>query len=180
MVKRIIIIGLLIIISSIKLSGSQTTKTGVDLIKFFEGFRAKAYKCPANVLTIGYGHTGNDIDEGMIITKAEAEMLLIKDLLRFEKYVDNVIWRFLRWHEFDALVSFTFNVGYRIKGNLREAVSRGDTKTTTYLLMQFNKAKVNGSYVILSGLVKRRKAEEFLYRTGNEKILREKFLGIRN
>ena len=49
----------------------KTSKTGLDLIKTFEGCRLKAYKCPADVWTIGYGHTGSDVKQGMVITQAE-------------------------------------------------------------------------------------------------------------
>lgn len=140
----------------------KTTQVGVDIIKYFEGFRGKAYLCPANVLTIGYGSTGSRVKPGMIITKLEAEKLLIEDMIRFENYV-NKIERRLRWHEFDALVSFTFNVGYRIKNELRIAVNTGNTQTVVYKLKQYSKAKVGGIYKVLPGLMKRRTAESIVY-----------------
>lgn len=140
----------------------KTTQVGIDLIKYFEGFRGKAYLCPANVLTIGYGSTGMSVRPGMVITKYEAEKLLIKDVERFENYV-NKVERRLRWHEFDALVSFTFNVGYRIKNELRMAVNTGNTQTVVYKLKQYSKAKVSGVLKVLPGLLKRRTAESFVY-----------------
>jgi lysozyme len=135
----------------------------VNVIKHFEGFYGKAYYCPANVLTIGYGHTGSDIKKGMIISKMEAEVLLVKDLKRFENHVKGRVSRLLLWHEFDALVSFSFNVGYRIKGELRTFINEGNTKLVVYKLMQYNKAKVKGIYIELKGLTRRRTAEARLY-----------------
>lgn len=164
--KRIFLI---ILFLFIPVHGQQrTTKVGVDLIKYFEGFRGTAYLCPANVLTIGYGSTGSHVSHGMVITKYEAERLLIQDLKRFESYVEKVAERKLKWHEFDALVSFTFNVGYRIQNEIRSAVNTGNTKLVVMKLRQYNKARVNGTYLVLSGLVKRREAEVFVY--SNPKI----------
>ena len=90
----------------------KTSKTGLDLIKTFEGCRLKAYKCPADVWTIGYGHTGSDVKQGMVITQAEADRLLQQDLERFEKNVMKFNNKY-HWtqNEFDALVSFAFNIG---------------------------------------------------------------------
>ncbi|MHB8871786.1 MAG: lysozyme [Candidatus Doudnabacteria bacterium] len=141
----------------------KTTQVGVDIIKYFEGFRAKAYLCPASVLTIGFGSTGSRVKPGMVITEHEAELLLIQDLGRFEKYVDRTAERLLKWHEFDALVSFSFNVGYRLKDELKFAVNTGNTKVVVYKLMLYNKAKIKGVYQILPGLTKRRTAESSVY-----------------
>ena len=62
----------------------KTTDPGVNLIKTFEGFSANSYLCPARVWTIGYGHTGPEVKEGMRITEAEGQAILKKDLARFE------------------------------------------------------------------------------------------------
>jgi len=159
----IIILSLLVLASP--LAGQpKTTAVGITLIKYYEGFRAQAYLCPASVWTIGHGHTGNDVYPGLRITKIEGERLLRSDLTRFENYVDRTIERQLRWHEFDAVVSFTFNLGYRINDELKYALDLGNTKIVVMKIMQYNKAKVKGRYIILSGLVNRRKAEIALYR----------------
>lgn len=78
-------------------------------IKDFEGFSKKAYKCPAGVWTIGYGHT-QGVKPGDIITASEAEHLLRKDLRQYEAFVDklNVTSQQCR---FDALVDFAYNLG---------------------------------------------------------------------
>ena len=85
---------------------------GLQLIKDFEGCRLTSYKCAAGVWTIGYGHTGKDVRIGMNITKSQAEALLLKDLERFEKNVNmfDHIYDFNQ-NEFDALVSFAFQIG---------------------------------------------------------------------
>ncbi len=86
-----------------------TSKKGIDLIKNFEKLSLRAYRCPAGVWTIGYGHTGN-VKRGQRITKEQAEGFLRKDLQRFEKCV-NEQSLLLTQNQFDALVSFCFNVG---------------------------------------------------------------------
>lgn len=88
------------------------SRKGIDMIKEFEGLRLTCYKCAAGVKTIGYGHTGSDVYYGMRITEADAESLLLSDLARFERHV-NSYDKCYGWtqNEFDALVSFAFNVG---------------------------------------------------------------------
>lgn len=88
----------------------KTSAKGIELIKKFEGCRTEAYLCPANVWTIGYGHT-KTAKPGLRITLAQAEGLLKRDLEAFEKYVDNAVKVPVTQTQFDALVSFTFNVG---------------------------------------------------------------------
>lgn len=141
----------------------KTSIVGISLIKHFEGFRAKAYLCPASVPTIGYGSTRN-VHLGMVITERQAEQLLKEDLVRFENYVNGIAERLLRQHEFDALSSFTFNVGYRLNGDLRSSINEGNTRLTVMRIMQYNRARVNGVLTVLSGLTMRRKAETSLYR----------------
>jgi len=82
------------------------------LIKQHEGCRLKAYRCPAGVWTIGYGHTGMDVKPGQAITQAKAEQLLRQDLHKFKAHVMKFDSQY-DWNqnEFDALVSFAFNVG---------------------------------------------------------------------
>lgn len=152
----------------------KTTSVGVALIKHFEVFKARAYKCPANVWTVGYGST-QSVVPGMVLTKLEAEILLKKDLVRFELYVNKTAERLLKWHEFDALVSFTFNLGYRIDEVMKEAIDRGNTKLVVIKILRYNKARVNGSLVVLQGLLKRRKAEAALYQ---DKVSRSLALAI--
>lgn len=135
----------------------KTSKTGLDLIKTFEGCRLKAYKCPADVWTIGYGHTGSDVKQGMVITQAEADRLLQQDLERFEKNVMKFNNKY-HWtqNEFDALVSFAFNIG-----SIDQLTANG-TRTKAQIAETITRYSKAGGKV-LAGLVRRRKAEQELF-----------------
>ena len=89
----------------------RTSQNGINLIKSFEGCRLTAYKCSAGVPTIGYGHTAG-VKMGQTITQVQAESYLKDDLMKYEakvmKYYDK--YRFNQ-NEFDALVSFAYNIG---------------------------------------------------------------------
>jgi lysozyme len=87
----------------------KTSPKGIALIKEFEGLRLKAYKCPGGVWTIGYGHTAG-VKPGMVITEAQAGEYLKADLIAFERYL-NGLGLALNQNQFDALVSFIYNVG---------------------------------------------------------------------
>ena len=87
----------------------NTSPKGIALIKEFEGLRLKAYKCPGGVWTIGYGHTAG-VKPGMVISEAQAEEYLKADLIAFERYL-NGLGLALNQNQFDALVSFIYNVG---------------------------------------------------------------------
>lgn len=105
----------------------KTSRKGIDIIKKWEGFMPAAYLCPANVWTIGYGHTGG-VNPGDTISRVDAEYLLQTDLLKFEKQVLSLIIVPLRQEQFDALVSFTFNLGAGAlqRSTLRMKLNRGD------------------------------------------------------
>lgn len=142
----------------------KTSKTGLDLIKTFEGCRLKAYKCPADVWTIGYGHTGSDVKQGMVITQAEADRLLQQDLERFEKNVMKFNNKY-HWaqNEFDALVSFAFNIGSI------DQLTANKTRTKDQIaqaMLLYNKA--GGK--VLPGLTKRRQAERQLFLTPSQEV----------
>lgn len=106
---------------------SKMSPDGIAQLKREEGLRLKAYQDEAGVWTIGYGHTGADVFAGQEITEAQADALLKNDLARFEKAVSESTATMipLSQHEYDALVSFAFNVGV------------GAFKTST-LLKKFN------------------------------------------
>ena len=130
------------------------------LIKRFEGCRLEAYKCSANVLTIGYGHTGG-VKETDTITQDEADKLLQEDVEQFEKYVDDNVTVELGQSQFDALVAWTFNLGV---GNLRESTMLKKLNSEDYAsvpseMKRWNKA--GGK--TLDGLIRRRKAESLLF-----------------
>lgn len=142
----------------------KTGQAGINLIKRYEGCRLEAYKCPAGVWTIGYGHTG-DVQPRQKITQAQAEAILIADLEKFEKKV-NVFYNRYRWtqNEFDALVSFAFNIGSI------DQLTAGGTRSRDVIAEKFllyNKAAGK----VLAGLTKRREAERLLFLHGQSSIL---------
>lgn len=155
----------------------KTSQSGVNLIKSFEGFRSKAYICPAGVLTIGYGHTGSDVKSDSVIEVQRAEILLRKDLVRFEEAVKRLVKIPLNQNQFDALVSFTYNLGI---GALEESTllrrlnaKESPCDVAKEELPRWNKA--GGK--VLSGLTRRRMAEADLFcaapptlKTGNVTI----------
>lgn len=134
--------------------------TGIDLIKRFEGFRSNAYLCPGNIWTIGYGHTAT-AKAGMTITKQYAEILLVEDIKKFQSLVSQKVTVELNQNQFDALVSFTFNVGSSAFTNstLRRLLNRGEYDLTAKEFHRWIYA--NGTK--LPGLVRRRQAEYDLF-----------------
>ena len=135
----------------------KINKSGLNLIKKYEGCKLTSYICPAGVLTIGYGHTGKDVKPNQTITKKKAISLLKKDLARFERHVQSYNYIY-EWtdNEFSALVSFAFNIG-----NIDQLTAYG-TRTRSQIRSAMVKyVKANGK--TLAGLVKRRKAELRLF-----------------
>lgn len=143
----------------------KTSDKGINLIKKYEGLRLKAYKCPAGVWTIGYGHT-QGVKPNMTITEGQADAYLLEDLEKIEAYV-NAYDSTYHWtqNEFDALVSFTFNCGKANLKNLLKEGRRSKQEISTHI-PSYNKA----AGVTLSGLVKRRKEEQALFNTITIKV----------
>lgn len=143
----------------------KTGKKGIELIKQFEGCKLTAYKCPAGVWTIGYGTTGKvdgkPICKGIKITKSKAESLLKEDLATFEKSVSNYVKVSINQNQFDALVSFAYNVGAgALKGStLLKKLNKKDYKGAAEEFLRWNKA--GGK--VLAGLTRRREAERKLF-----------------
>lgn len=145
----------------------KTSQKGIDLIKLFEGFSSKAYICPANYLTIGYGHVISDSDPllGASLTEQEGHELLQRDLLRFERGVSSLIKVPLTQNQFDALVSFAYNLGVNSLqvSTLRMRLNRKEYFDASIEFLRWNKARVNGVLLPLKGLTKRRQAERKLF-----------------
>lgn len=140
----------------------KTSNEGIELIKHFEGLESKAYVCPGGKWTIGYGHT-KGVKPGDEVTEEQAEEFLRADLIEAERYVATYVHVPLRQNQFDALVSFVFNVGcgnFRRSSLLKEvnfdADNFGDIRPR---FMAFVKSKGKVS----PGLTRRRKAEADLY-----------------
>lgn len=144
----------------------KTSPTGVSLIKQFEGFRSKAYLCPAKVWTIGYGTTvypdGAKVKEGDVCTDKEATRYLTNDVKKFEKSVNSLVKTYITQNQFDALVSFTYNLG---SSNLKKSTLLKKINVNPLepsIRNEFLKW-VNAGGKKLEGLVRRRKAEADLY-----------------
>ena len=136
----------------------KTSQRGINLIKQFEGVRLAAYKCPAGVYTIGYGHT-RGVKRGMKITEEEASAFLAADLRNSEKAVERYDSVY-HWNqnEFDALVSFTFNCG---AANLRSLLRNGRRNRSQIVSALPLYRKAGGK--VLKGLERRRAAEKALF-----------------
>jgi len=138
----------------------KTGDEGIALIRHFEGCRLDAYLCPAGVWTIGYGHT-KGVKEGETIDQEAAEAFLIEDLEEFEGYVTEMVEVPLSQSQFDALVSWTFNLG---PGNLERSTLLAKLNQGEYTDVPFEiKRWTRAGGVILPGLVKRRNAEAALF-----------------
>ena len=136
------------------------TQQGLDLIKKYEGLRLEAYKCPAGVWTIGYGHT-KGVYKGMSITKEEAEKLLQQDVSVFELQVINTVGK-LSDCKIDALVSFAYNVGiaaFRNSTLCRKVKANSDDPAIRNEFMKW----IYAGGKKLQGLERRRKEEADVY-----------------
>ena len=137
---------------------------GLDLIKSFEGCRLTAYK-PVQTeqyYTIGWGHYGPDVYEGMVITQEQADNMLREDVKHYADAVDRYNSRFnFNEAEFDSLTSFTYNCGV---GSLQAVMSCCNTKQE---IAEECKLYNKGGGVVLAGLVRRREEEYKLFMSGS-------------
>jgi len=139
----------------------KTSQTGINLIKSYEGCRLTAYKAAATekYYTIGYGHYGSDVSKGMKITQAQADAYLVSDLAKFEAKVNKYQSKYnFNQNQFDALVSFAYNVG-SIDG-----LTANGTRKIAQISAKFSAYNKSGGKV-LAGLKKRRAAEKKLFNT---------------
>lgn len=138
-------------------------QAGLKLIMEFEGCRLTAYQCSAGVWTIGYGHTVG-VYKGMKISQAQADAFLKQDIAKFEKYINNPSYvpftEQLNQNQFDALVSFAFNLG---QGNVKKLCVGRNINQIPSAMQKYCKAAGR----TLPGLQRRRKAEAALY---NKKV----------
>jgi lysozyme len=147
------------------------TEKAIDLIKRFEGCKLTAYKCPAGVWTIGYGtirySNGEKVKEGDVISSQKALQELTHEINKKAEGVTKLTKSvLLSSNQFDALVSFAYNLGLgaledstllkRVKANPNDPDIRNQ-------FMKWNKARVNGVLKELAGLTRRRKEEADLY-----------------
>ena len=157
------------------------SENGLNLIKSFEGCKLTAYKClpTEKYYTIGYGHYGSDVTAGMKITKEQAEKLLLQDCKKAIKNVNSFMGKYnFNQNQFDALVSFAFNVG-----SINQLTASG-TRTLEQISSKITAYNKSCGRVI-GGLVKRRAKEKELFDTptsttvkkSNEEIAKEVVAG---
>jgi lysozyme len=144
----------------------RISEVGIALIKRWEGLELESYQDIAGVWTIGYGHT-ETAGPNQKISEREADELLKRDLEPRERAVSDLTSVSLNQNEFDALVSFVYNVGagaYR-NSTARKRLNRGDRVGAAEALTWFNKATVGGVLREVTGLTRRRAAEKALFLT---------------
>jgi lysozyme len=135
---------------------------GRELVKSFEGLRLDAYRCPAGILTVGFGSTGPHVKEGMTISLDEAETLLSADLARFERGVEAMTETVpTSDDQFAALVSLAFNIGLGAfaGSTVLKRHKLGNRIGAANAFLMWNRAKGQ----VLKGLTRRREAERRLY-----------------
>lgn len=154
----------------------KTSPEGIRLLHHYESCRLTAYPDPATggaPWTIGWGHTGSEVKPGMTWTQARADAEFVKDLERFEREVSSLVKVPLKQYQFDALVSFSYNVGSDIDTDTI-AEGLGDSSLLKFVnSAMFDKAanqfqlwnRANGQ--VMRGLTRRRHAERALFLGAN-------------
>ena len=160
----------------------QINEDGLAKIKQWESFVAYTYDdadastpkkriMPGDsykgTLTIGYGHTGQDVHPGMLIDEEHAALLLRNDLARFESRVGRLVKVELSDNQFAALVSFDFNTGGLGQSRLLKELNKGNYGNVPFELAKWNKTTIDGKKVVSEGLANRRAVESALWASGN-------------
>jgi lysozyme len=147
------------------------SKVGIELIKRFEGCHevksgglVHSYRDPVGIWTIGYGHT-KDVKADQVVSMETADAFLVADAEDAVAAVRRYVKVSLTQNQFDALVSFTFNLG---AGNLRSStllrlLNAGQYNSVPEQLNRWNKGRVGGKLVVLNGLTRRRSAEGAMF-----------------
>jgi lysozyme len=150
----------------------KTSSNGLQLIRKYEGCKTTPYRCAAGKITVGYGHViGNGLqlpDQfNRTFSLGEIDELLRTDLARFERGVLRYCPVYLTQSQFDALVSFSFNLGLGVlqRSTLRQKINRGDADAAKVIL-KYNMAGGR----ILKGLIRRRQDEYRLFTAPTDRI----------
>lgn len=145
----------------------RISQKGIDLIKYFTECNLSSYYNTANVLAIGYGHTGKDVKRNMKITQEQAEALLQNDLAHVE-YMLNV--RFvgdlkLKQNQYDAVCSFVYSIGVHafLKSTMFALLMKKDYENASNQFMRWNKVTKDGRKEVSQKLTTRRIAEKELF-----------------
>jgi lysozyme len=152
--------------ATMKSRKQQASRAALDLIKRFEGYRRAAARLPDGRWTIGYGHT-KTARPGAEVSEADAEALLIYDLMEVSGAIHDAVYTPLTQNQFDALAAFVFNVGienFRHSAVLRR-LNEGALLQAAYALELWRRADFEGESIVVDALVRRRAAEKVLFLT---------------
>ena len=139
----------------------RTSDKGVELIKSFEGFRARASRLPDGKWLVGYGHT-ETARAGLTVSAFDAELILrFHDLKRVENHLAQQVFTPLSQNEFDALVSFAFNIGLKAfdSSDVLAHLNSGDRILAAEAMSSWRRGRVDGQIRVIDGLVRRRAVE---------------------
>lgn len=147
----------------------RVSRSGIELIKRFEGFRRSAARLEDGRWTVGYGHV-KFAREGVELTEKDAEALLVYDLIEVAGAVNDLTFAPLTQNQFDALVSFAFNIGvdkFKSSSVLRR-VNEGELAKAAFSLEVWRRAPFEGEPLVVDALVRRRAAEKGLFLTPDD------------
>lgn len=153
------------------------SKTGLQLTERFESCRLVAYKDSGGVWTIGWGHTGDDVEEGLRITQGTADALVIRDTQIAVDHVNLYVHVKLTQEEFDALVDFEYNTGALEKSTMLKYINAQQYHKAS---LEFGKWVHDKAGHVLVGLLRRRKADEELFDESNPLDITEPVEGLDN
>lgn len=139
----------------------KTSERGIELIKLFEDFREIPYKCPGGEWTIGFGHVIKGMEVSPPLTREQAEELLRLDLQVFEAHVKRLVTVELKQNQFDALISFAYNLGAGKleKSTLLKRVNQRQFKEAEIEFLKWNKV----NHYVMRGLIVRRAVESKMF-----------------
>ena len=158
----------------------KVSRAGVELIKSFEGLRQTAARLPDGRWTIGYGHTFS-AREGARVTQEDADALLRFDLLPIVDSLNNMILVPVNQNQFDALVSFSFNIGIENFGSssVLKRINEGRMTEAALAMDAWRSAEFNGQTYVLAPLIRRRAAEKNLFLTPEDNVANASSLLVR-
>ena len=144
----------------------QASRAAIDLIKRFEGYRRTAARLDDGRWTIGYGHT-KTARQGVEVSEADAEALLIYDLMEVAGALNALVYTPLNQNQFDALSAFVFNIGVAgFRGsNVLRRINEGSLLQAACAMEMWRKADLDGERIVVDALVRRRAAEKYLFLT---------------
>lgn len=147
---------------------------GLKLIKAYEGFRPQVTRLVTGQSVLGYGHSVDNADSDMQITREQADILLRKDLKPIMELIDDTVFAPLTQSQFDALCALIFNIGPEnfISSNVRKAINNGRVLDAAAGFDEWRKAEIAGNVYVVDALMRRRTAEKALFLRQEKGMLR--------